>query len=209
MHVGQPSPVGDLSDEDKESIRASIRQKYAKVAGSPEGNFKYPTGRAGLEALGYAPEILENLPEAAIASYCGVGNPFSLGPVRQGDVILDIGCGAGVDTLAAAIMAGSRGRAVGVDLVAEMLERARENLDRSGLDSVSFYEASGEELPFADASFDVVISNGVFNLIVDKARALKEVFRVLKPDGRLMIADELLTGAQSSDTLTIVESWSK
>lgn len=194
---------------DKERIRASIRQKYGKVAGSPEGSFSYPTGRAGLEALRYLPEMLGKLPEAVIASYCGVGNPFSLGPVRRGELVLDIGCGGGVDTLIAAALTGAAGGAVGVDLVSQMVERAKENLGRSGVENAHFCEASGENLPFADASFEVVISNGVFNLFVDKAGAIREAYRVLKPGGRFMIADEVLTGIQSSDPREIVASWSR
>jgi SAM-dependent methyltransferase len=198
-----------LSSEDKEAVRAGIRRKYAGVAITPEGNFRYPTGRAGLEALRYPSEILEKLPESVVASYCGVGNPFSLGPVRRGDLVLDVGCGAGVDTLVAAIMTGASGKAAGVDLVEHMLAKARENLERTGLHNVRFYNASGEELPFEDKSFDLVISNGAFNLIVEKAKAIEEAFRVLKPNGRLMIADQVLTGVQPNDAKSIVESWSK
>lgn len=198
-----------LTIEDRKRIKESIHQKYAKVSDSPEGLFRYPTGRAGLEALNYDPAIIQALPEAAIASYCGVGNPFTLGPVHEGESVLDIGCGCGVDTLIAAIMVGPKGKAVGIDLVPEMLVRARENLRKMSFKNVTFQEISSEDLPFPDESFDVVLSNGVFNLIPDKAKALAEVLRVLKPRGRLMMADQILTGALPDDPKARVDSWCK
>ena len=198
-----------LTIKDRKRIKESIHQKYAKVSDSPEGLFRYPTGRAGLEALNYDPEIIQALPEAAVASYCGVGNPFTLGPLHEGESVLDIGCGCGVDTLISAIMVGPKGKAVGIDLVPEMLVRARENLWKMSFNNVTFQETSSEDLPFPDESFDVVLSNGVFNLIPDKARALAEVFRVLKPRGRLMMADQILTGALPDDPKARVDSWFK
>ena len=196
-----------FTHEDRNRIKASIRQKYAEVSVSPEGLFRYPTGRVGLEALGYASEIIRSLTEAAVSSYCGVGNPFILGQIKEGDEVLDIGCGGGVDTLAAAIIVGSIGNVVGIDMVSEMLARAKENLRETLFHNVTLLEASAEDLPFRRNSFHVVISNGVFNLIVDKARALTEIFRVLKPNGRLMIADQILAGDLPDDMKSRVESW--
>ncbi len=195
--------------EDRRRISADISEKYRKVAVNPEGAFKYPTGRAGLEGQSYDREILKTLPEEVLASYCGVGNPFSLGPIDNGESVLDVGCGAGVDTLVAAMMTGPDGRVVGMDLTPEMLERARDNLRKASLENVRFGESSAEALPFPDASFDVVISNGVFNLVPDKAGALKEVLRVLKPHGRLMMADQVLTTEPPTDTRSMVENWAK
>jgi SAM-dependent methyltransferase len=196
-----------FTNEDRNRIKATIRQKYAEVSVSPEGLFRYPTGRVGLEALGYASGIIRSLPEAAVSSYCGVGNPFILGQIKEGDEVLDIGCGGGVDTLAAAIIVGSTRNVVGIDMVSEMLARTKENLRETLFHNVTLLEASAEDLPFRRNSFHVVISNGVFNLIVDKARALAEVFRALKPNGRLMIADQILTGDLPDDTKSRVESW--
>lgn len=193
--------------KDRERIRQAIQRKYTKVAGSPEGNFRYPVGRAGLEALKYDPEVLKVLPEAVMASYCGVGNPFVLGRINEGESVLDVGCGAGVDTLVAAMMVGPKGKAVGIDLVSDMLERAEQNLGKTGLQNVEFKECSAESLSFPDESFDVVISNGVINLVPDKARAVSEIFRVLKLDGRLMIADQILAGELPGDTKSIIEKW--
>ncbi len=197
----------ELSSRDRKRIEQSIRGKYTKVAASPEGFFKYPTGRAGLEGLNYDSQVIEALPETAIASYCGVGNPFTLGPIHQGEAVLDIGCGAGVDAIVAAMMVGPTGTVTGIDMVAEMLERARTNLQETVLENVTFEEASAEDLPFADDSYDVVISNGVFNLIPHKGRALAEVFRVLKPRGRFMLADQILTGQLPQKTKARVKSW--
>ncbi len=196
-----------ISQDDLKKIEAGIRDKYSKVADNPEGLFAYPTGRAGLEALKYDPKLVRGLPEAVISSYCGVGNPFSLGPINKGDVILDIGCGAGVDTILAAMMAGPTGKAIGIDMVPEMVQRAKSNVGMTDVRNVTFIKTSGEDLPFPDAEFDVVISNGVINLIPDKAALLKEVMRVLKPGGRLMVADQVATGNVSKDFKARLANW--
>ena len=197
----------DFSAKDRKRIEEGIREKYAKVAVSAKGLFSYPTGPAGLEALKYNPDILRSLPETALESFCGVGNPFSLGEIREGESVLDIGCGGGVDSMVAATMAGPKGRIVGIDMSSEMVERARENLSLTNLKNVSFEESSAEDLPFPDQDFDVVISSGVFNLIPDKLKALREVFRVMKPGGRLMMADQVLTGYLSEDVKARVDNW--
>lgn len=199
----------ELTRQDKQRIEEGIRQKYLKAAASPEGLFQYPTGRAGLEALDYAPDMVRDLPEAVAASYCGVGNPFLLGPIHEGEAILDIGCGAGVDSIIAASLVGPSGSVTGIDLVPEMLARASENARLAGLDNVTFQESSAEQLPFPDNSFDMVISNGVFNLVVDKVKALSEVFRVLKPGGRFLLADQVLAGELPKETKTRVENWAR
>jgi SAM-dependent methyltransferase len=197
----------ELTFQDKKRIEESIRGKYAKVAMSPEGLFKYPTGLAGLEALKYDSGIIQDLPATVAASYCGVGNPFTLGPIREGEAVLDIGCGAGVDTIFAAMMVGPKGKAVGVDMTPAMLGRARKSVQVMTLENVSFEEASAENLPFEDASFDVIISNGVFNLVANKQRALAEAFRILKSNGRFMVADQILVGQLSKDKKARVKSW--
>jgi len=196
-----------FTPEDRKRIKKGITGKYRKVAVNPEGSFNYPTGRAGLEGQNYDSEILKAIPEEVLAFYCGVGNPFILGPIHEGEKVLDVGCGAGIDSIVAAIIAGPSGKVVGIDLTPEMLDRAKENLRKASLENVTFQKGSAEELPFPKESFDVVISNGVFNLVPDKARALREVFRVLKPNGRFMMADQALASAQAPDKSSMVENW--
>ncbi len=199
----------ELTCQDKQRIEEGIRGKYLKAAASPEGLFRYPTGRAGLEALDYAPDMVRDLPEAVAASYCGVGNPFLLGPVHAGEATLDIGCGAGVDAIMVARLVGPSGAVTGIDLVPEMLARASDNARLAGLDNVTFQESSAEQLPFPDNRFDVVTSNGAFNLVVDKVKALGEVFRVLKPGGRFMLADQVLAGELPKEIKARVENWAR
>ena len=196
-----------LTTRDCERINESIRGKYAKVAKTPEGLFKYPTGREGLEALMYDPEMIHILPDEVASSYCGVGNPFALGVLNKGEKVLDIGCGAGVDTILAAMMVGPTGSVTGIDVVPEMLSKARQNLRVMALRNVEFKQTSGEELPTTDKGFDIVISNGVFNLIIDKPGALVEAFRVLRSGGRFMIADQILVGQLPIEKKARIKNW--
>lgn len=197
----------EISQKDIEQIIEGIRNKYSRVADSPEGQFQYPTGRAGLHALKYDAGLIDKLPDKVADSYCGVGNPFSLGAIRSGDAVLDIGCGSGVDTILAAVMTGPEGKVVGVDIVPEMLQRAAANLKLMDLHHVTFQPATGEHLPFPDDHFDVVISNGVINLIPDKDAAMSEIFRVLKAGGRLMIADQVMAGGTLKSLEERLTSW--
>lgn len=199
----------DLSDTEIHTIREGIRHKYTQVATQSDagGSFQYPTGREGMQQQGYPMELVQDLPEAVLQAFCGVGNPFSLGPIRPGETVLDIGCGAGVDTLIAARLVGPTGRVAGVDATPEMITRARANLALAGLTNVSFEIAAAEALPFPDREFDVVISNGVLNLTVDKEQALREVHRVLKRGGRLMVADMVLVTELPGDQAGKVENW--
>ena len=196
-----------IAIDDLKKIEAGINEKYANVATSPEGQFKYPTGRKGLEALNYDRALTEKLPNEVASSYCGVGNPFSLGKIHQGQQVLDIGCGAGVDTILAAIIVGPKGSAIGVDIVSEMIARAESNLRMMALDNVKFQKVSGEDLPFSDDTFDVVISNGAINLIPDKDAAMSEIIRVLKPTGRLMVADQIAAGSVQKDIKARLANW--
>lgn len=189
-------------------IQTGIKEKYDRVAAEGAGCcFQYPTGREGLERQGYSPAILRDFPEKILAAFCGVGNPFSLGPLYPGEAVLDIGCGAGVDSLIAAHLVGEGGRVVGIDVTPAMLEKARINLARLRWPQASFREGEAEALPFPDAEFDAVISNGVFNLTVNKAKALQEAHRVLKPGGRLMLADMVLVAALPPDRQDQVANW--
>ena len=196
-----------ITGEDLKKIKAGIHEKYIKVAKNPEGQFQYPTGKKGLAALQYDKPLIDKLPDAVTSSYCGVGNPFSLGKINTGEQVLDIGCGAGVDTILASMMTGPTGKVVGVDIVPEMLQQAETNLRVTDRKSVIFSNASGELLPFHGDTFDVVISNGVINLIPDKESALTEIFRVLKPAGRLMVADQVASGSVQKDIKTRLTNW--
>lgn len=193
--------------EQRIQIEASIRDKYRKVAAGSAGQFRYPTGQAGLDGQGYAPQWLERLPPAVRECFCGVGNPFSMGLPAAGQGVLDVGCGCGVDTLVAAGLVDEAGRAVGLEMSPDMLATARLNAQASGAQNAEFVEGSAEKLPFEDASFDLVISSGVYNLVIDKQAALAEAFRVLRPGGRLQVADQMLTGPASMSPGEAVASW--
>jgi arsenite methyltransferase len=198
----------DLTEPEILKVRQGIKEKYAKVAAAGSGGcFQYPTGREGMQLQGYPPEVLRDFPPEVLAAFCGVGNPFSLGPLAPGEAVLDIGCGAGVDSLAAGHLVGPGGRVVGLDVTPAMIEKARANQTRLGLAHITFQVGEAEALPFPDNDFDAVISNGVFNLALDKARALHEAHRVLKPGGHLMLADMVLVAALPPDLGDKVENW--
>jgi arsenite methyltransferase len=198
----------ELTEPEIRQIRQGIQEKYDKVgAEGPSCCFKYPTGKAGLSQQGYPLEILQDFPEEIQATFCGVGNPFSLGPLYPGEAVLDIGCGAGVDSLVAGRLVGPAGRVAGIDVTAAMLAQARENQARLHLSQISFQVGDAEALPFPDNDFDAVISNGVFNLTLNKAQALEETHRVLKPGGRLMLADMVLVAALPPNRQDQVANW--
>jgi arsenite methyltransferase len=197
-----------LNESDILKIRQGIREKYEKVAAAGSGCcFQYPTGREGMQLQGYPMDLIKDFPEEILATFCGVGNPFSLGPLYPGDAVLDIGCGAGVDALVAGRLVGAGGRVVGIDVTPAMIDKARANQARLGFGQVSFQVAEAEALPFPDNDFDAVISNGVFNLTLDKEKALQETQRVLKPGGRLLLADMVLVAALPPDLGDKVENW--
>lgn len=196
-----------LRHADQDRIRRAILRKYAQVAISSQGQFRYPTGRAGLAGQGYDAALLARLPQAALDGFVGVGNPLSLALPRPGETVLDIGCGAGVDTLLAALLVGPDGLALGLEFSPAMAAVGQANQRRSGLANARFVQGSAEALPLADACCDVIISNGVFNLALDKETAMTEALRVLKPGGRLQLADQLLTAPPSLDPAATVASW--
>jgi SAM-dependent methyltransferase len=176
------------------AIREGIAEKYRKVAVSPEGMFRYPTGEMSACGLGYPPELLAAIPQRVRERFVGVGNPFSLGPINPGEAVLDLGCGTGFDAFVAAQFVGLTGRVVGIDLSPEMLAVAKAGQAEAGFPQVEFCEAAVEVLPFADRSFDIALSNGVLNLVPDKPAALREIFCVLRPGGRLQACDIGLVG---------------
>jgi len=197
----------DLTDQEKARIRNKILEKYAQAAKSPAGCFSYPTGEEGLRQLGYAEDWWGDFPPALLACFCGVGNPFSLGAPRPGETVLDLGSGAGFDVAVAARLVGPEGRVVGVDITPEMVIRAWELAALLPFRNQSFQVAPAENLPFPPQFFDVVISNGIFNLIIDKERAATELLRVLKPGGRLLLADMVLVAPLPPDRAGLIDNW--
>ena len=198
-----------MAEIDAGAIREAVRKKYVDVAQSAEGKFAYPTGRRGALALGYDPSIIEDLPDGVLASFCGVGNPFALGPIERGAAVLDVGCGAGVDVIVASRLVGSAGRVCGIDMTPAMAERARANIQRAGVTSAEVQVSGAESIPYPDASFDVVISNGVINLSPVKEEVFREIFRVLRPGGRLQFADIVVNQALPPEVANSLEAWSQ
>lgn len=188
-------------------LRDAIQEEYERVALEPERGFHFHTGRPLAHRLGYAEEWLEGIPELAIESFAGTGNPFSLGALRPGEQVVDIGSGAGIDSLIAARMVAPYGRVVGVDMTAAMLEKARQAAGVAGAGNVEFRFGYAERLPVESGWADVVISNGVLNLVPDKEAALREMARVLKPGGRLQIGDILVQKAVPEDAKAKIDLW--
>jgi len=193
---------------DQQEIQKAIRDKYKKIAYSAEGMFNYATGVEGARALGYDSKVIAEAPSRLLRSFCGVGNPFALGDIIEGETVLDVGCGAGFDLYVASKKVGATGRVLGVDLTPEMVSVATDNIARSGLTNVEVRQGSSDTLPFERESIDVVISNGVFNLSPQKALSFGEVFRVTRPGGRLQFADIVQDDDLPGDVVGSLEAWS-
>jgi arsenite methyltransferase len=195
------------SPVDVDVLREAIQRTYTEVSTEQAKDFIFPTGRDWAEELDYPQPELSRVPDATVASFAGVANPFSLGRLERGETVLDLGCGAGTDLLIAAQMAGPATRVIGVDMTATMLRRAREGADAMGLAGVDLHEALIESLPLGDASVDVVISNGVIDLVPDKAAVFAEIDRVLRPGGRVQIADVVIHTEVSEDARKRIDLW--
>jgi SAM-dependent methyltransferase len=187
-------------------LKSEIKKTYASVSQEPEQEFIFPTGRAWAEDLDYPPE-LARVPDAAAESFAGVANPFSLGRLNEGERVLDLGCGAGTDSLVAAQMVGPDGAVTGVDMTPEMLAKARAAAAELGASNIEFVEGEAESLPFQDRSFDVVISNGVIDLIPEKDAVFAELRRVLRPGGPLQIADVTIQRPVSEEGRRNIDLW--
>src|SRR3989441_7939239 len=191
---------------DVQLLKSEIKKTYSSVSEEPDRDFIFPTGRAWAEDLRY-PAELAAVPDAAVESFAGVANPWQLGRLSPGERVLDLGSGAGTDSLVAAQMVGEAGSVTGIDMTPEMLAKARAAAAEMGAANVEFVQGEAERLPFADASFDVVISNGVVDLIPDKDAVFAELFRVLTPGGRIQIADVTIQKPVSEEGRRNIDLW--
>jgi arsenite methyltransferase len=191
---------------DVQLLKSEINKTYASVSDERERDFIFPTGRPWADDLGYPPE-LANVPDGAVESFAGVANPWELGRLAAGERVLDLGSGAGTDSLIAAQMVGPEGRVTGIDMTPQMLAKARAAASEMGLANADFVEGEAERLPFPDGSFDVVISNGVIDLIPDKDAVFAELNRVLAPGGRLQIADVTIQNPVSEEGKRNIDLW--
>jgi SAM-dependent methyltransferase len=190
-----------------DELRTAIQDEYAEVAVCPTKGFHFHTGRPLTTRLGYDPGEVDWLPEPVIESFAGVGNPFALGRLVPGETVVEIGSGAGLDAILAARQVGPAGRVVGIDMTPAMLAKARTNARLVGATNVEFREGLAEAVPVADAFADVVISNGVINLCPDKEAVYREVFRILRPGGRIQIADIVVKEAVPTDAKDDISLW--
>lgn len=195
-------------DDTTDNIKAAVKRRFLRLALAPQEEQKFPVGPTSAKRLGYDPAETDALPAAAAESFAGVGNPLALDELRPGEVVLDLGCGAGLDSILAARRVGPAGRVVGVDFASAMVEKARRNVEAAGPANAEFLLGEADALPLSDASVDVVISNGVLNLCPDKLRVLAEAFRVLRQGGRLQMADILLHDEVSPGEVARLGQWS-
>jgi SAM-dependent methyltransferase len=193
---------------DRNVLRRAIAAKYTEVAENPELGFHFHTGRPLAMMLGYPMEIIDRLPRATVASFAGTGNPFLFGALHLGEQVVDVGCGAGFDSLIAAQQVGPAGKVIGVDMTPEMRAKTEQGARELGLASVEVREGFAETLPVADGVADVVISNGVVNLCPDKRAVFREMRRVLKPGGRIQIGDILVHKEVPQDAKDDIALWS-
>jgi SAM-dependent methyltransferase len=192
---------------DVDVLREEIRKTYTDVSLDQERDFIFPTGRSWAQELGYPEPELGRVPDATVESFAGVANLWALGRIEPGAAVLDLGCGAGTDLLLAAQMAGPAGRAIGVDMTPAMLERAAASAREMRLTNVELHQSLIESLPLDDASVDVVISNGVIDLVPDKDAVFAEIDRVLRPGGRLQVADVVIHNPVSEDARKRIDLW--
>jgi arsenite methyltransferase len=196
------------SPVDVDVLRKEIQKTYTEVSGQPGEDFIFPTGRSWAEELGYPEPELSNVPDASVDSFAGVANPHTLGRIEEGAVVLDLGCGAGTDLLIAAQMVGPSGHVIGVDMTPAMLRVAAASARAMGIaDRVEFHESLIEHLPLPAGEVDVVISNGVIDLVPDKDAVFDEIDRVLTPGGRLQFADVVIHHEVSEDARKRIDLW--
>jgi SAM-dependent methyltransferase len=193
----------------REKVIAAVREMYTAVATAPRRGFHFPVGRDACLVVGYPPALLEALPEEALESFAGVGYPFRAAAIRPGDTVLDVGAGSGTDALLAARLAGPRGRVYALDMTPAMSAKLRALVTRLGIANLEVLEGNAESIPLADATVDVVTSNGMLNLVPDKPRAIGEIRRVLRPGGRVQIADIVIRRPVTLDCATDPKLWAE
>jgi arsenite methyltransferase len=196
----------EASGLDTELLKREVKKTYARLSARPDEDFIFPTGRDWAIDLQY-PRELARVPDAAAKSFAGVANPFALGLLAPGEQVLDVGSGAGMDSLVAAQMVAPGGHVTGIDMTPEMLAKARAAADEMAADNVEFVPGEAEALPFDDETFDVVISNGVIDLVPDKDAVYSEIFRVLRPGGRIQIADVTIRNPVSEEGRRKIDLW--
>jgi SAM-dependent methyltransferase len=189
-------------------IRSAIRDRFTNTAVAPAKVKKFPLGPDSAKSLGYDADEIDGLPSSVTESFCGVGNPLRLGELQTGQTVLDLGSGAGLDSILAAHRVGPTGKVIGVDMTEAMIEKARSNAAVVGLSNVQFIHTEIDNIPLDDESVDVTITNGVFNLCTDKPKVLAEVFRVLRPAGHVQMADILLHDNVTPKEVATKGSWS-
>jgi arsenite methyltransferase len=202
------TPIVGIAAVDREELRRRIEEKYRDVAVNPEFGFHFHTGRPLTRMLGYPQATINHLPAGSVESFAGTGNPFLFGDLHPGEVVVDIGCGAGLDTLIAAQQVGPTGRVIAVDMTAEMRAKTEAGARALGLANVEVREGYAESLPVADGVANVVISNGVINLCPDKQAVFREIFRVLRPGDRIQIGDILVHTEVPQSAKDDIELWS-
>lgn len=193
---------------DRDALRRQISDKYRDVALNPETGFHFHTGKPLALMLGYDEDAVDALPSSTVVSFAGTGNPLSLGRLRPGETVVDIGCGAGFDTLLAARQVAPGGRVLGIDMTEAMIEKARLGAEALALTNVELRKGYAEDLPVASGVADVVISNGVINLTPDKPAVMHEIARVLRPGGRFQIGDIIVSRPVPQDAKDDIDLWS-
>lgn len=203
-----------ITSDQRDIISDAVRSMYTAVADQPEEEYHFPTGRQACAYVGYPAEQLDRVPHTAIESFAGVGYPFAAGAVHEGDTVLDIGSGSGTDLLIGALLAGPGGRAIGLDMTTAMRRKAVANaatMERQGQEiaPVEVLDGSAEDVPLPDAAIDAITSNGVINLVPDKAAAIAEMHRVLRPGGRVQIADIVVKDPPSEACRSEPQLWAE
>jgi SAM-dependent methyltransferase len=189
-------------------VQEAIKNRFCRIAKNPASEKRFPVGPESAKRLGYNPTEIDGLPSSVTESFAGVGCPLALGPVREGEIVLDLGSGAGMDAFLVARRVGPKGRVIGIDMTSEMIRKAESNRLLLGIENVEFKEGQVENLPLEDVSIDLAMTNGVINLCLDKERVIQEIYRVLKPGGRFYGADIILEEGVDQATVERLGTWS-